>query len=104
SSQPPLSQREIVSLLALGVTTAGIEERKAADYQTANTAAAATSTILQKAGGKRIKETLGVDLKISSSQPTPDTASNPKVTLSKQWTPKFGASASSTLQANPTNN
>jgi translocation and assembly module TamB len=25
------------------------------------------------------------------------------VTLSKQWTPKFGASASSTLQANPTN-
>jgi hypothetical protein len=45
-----------------------------------------------------------VDLKVSSSQPTPEMASTPKVTLSKQWTPKFGASASSTLQANPTNN
>ena len=29
--------------------------------------------------------------------------STPKVTLSKQWTPKFGASASSTLKANPSN-
>ena len=42
-------------------------------------------------------------MKVSSSQPTPENASQPKVTLSKQWTPKFGASASSTLAANPSN-
>jgi len=104
TSQPPLSQREIVSLLALGVTTAGMDERRSSDFQAANTSTALGTAILQKAGGaKRLKDAFGVDLKVSSSQPTPDTASTPKVTLSKQWTPKFGASASSTLKANPTN-
>ena len=54
--------------------------------------------------GKRVKETFGVDVKVTSSQPTYDTASSPKVTLSKQWTPKLGASASSTIESNPNNN
>ncbi|MGE4132464.1 MAG: translocation/assembly module TamB domain-containing protein [Bdellovibrionales bacterium] len=104
TSQPPLSQREIVSLLALGVTSSALDERRSSDAQVANTSTAVTTAILQKAGGKRLKDTFGVDFKVSSSQPTPDNTSTPKVTLSKQWTPKFGASASSTLAANPTNN
>jgi translocation and assembly module TamB len=103
SSQPPLPQQDIVSLLALGVTTGAMDEKRSSDFQAANSSAALGATLLQKAGGKRLKESLGVDVKVSSSQPTPETASTPKVTLSKQWTPKFGASASSTLQANPTN-
>ncbi len=103
SSQPPLSQREIVSLLALGVTGTGLDT-STSEQQASNTSSAVGAAILQKAGGRRLKDSLGVDLKVSSSQPTPDNASRPKVTLSKQWTPKFGASASSTLQANPTNN
>lgn len=103
SSQPPLSQREIVSLLALGITTGTAETRRANDTDASSTSAALGAAILQKAGGKRIKESLGVDVKVSSSQPTPDAASSPKVTFSKQFTPKLGASASSTLQANPAN-
>lgn len=105
SSQPPLSQREIVSLLALGITSTDLD-RKSGDTQAANTQTALGTALLQTAGGKKFKETFGVDVKVSTAttQTTQETASTPKVTLSKQWTPKFGASASSTLQTNPTNN
>ncbi len=102
ASQPPLSQREIVSLLALGVTGTKLDN-STSEQQASNTSSAVGAAILQKAGGRRFKDSLGVDLKVSSSQPTPENASRPKVTLSKQWTPKFGASASSTLAANPAN-
>jgi translocation and assembly module TamB len=102
TSQPPLSQREIVSLLALGVTGTGMDA-STSEEQASSTSSAVGAALLQNAGGRRLKDSLGVDLKVSSSQPTPENASKPKVTLSKQWTPKFGASASSTLQANPSN-
>lgn len=101
SSQPPLTQREIVSLLALGMTTSNSEENS--NFQAANTSTAIGAALLQKAGGRRLKDSFGLDVKVSSSQPTGENASTPKVTLSKQWTPKLGASASSTLTANPTN-
>ena len=106
TSQPPLAQREIVSLLALGVTGAGMDDRKGNDQLQAGQATAAVSAaLLQKAGGKRVKDTFGIDVKLSSSQSTTtENASQPKVTLSKQWTPKLGASASSTLESNPNNN
>ncbi|MGE0525960.1 MAG: translocation/assembly module TamB domain-containing protein [Bdellovibrionales bacterium] len=104
SSQPPLSQRELVSLLALGVTPSGLDEGRSSEFQAANTSTALGAALLQKAGSRRLKDSIGLDVKVTSSQPTPETASTPKVTLSKQWTPKFGASASSTLQANPSNN
>ncbi|MBX3021947.1 MAG: translocation/assembly module TamB [Bdellovibrionales bacterium] len=104
SSQPPLSQREIVSLLALGVTSGAMDKSTTTSAQAAsNTSTALGAAILQKAGSKRLKESLGLDVKVSSSSPAPDNASTPKVTLSKQFTPKLGASASSTLQANPSN-
>lgn len=102
SSQPPLSEREIVSLLALGLTTANLDERNPSDRQAANTSSAIGAALLKRAGEKSLKENLGVEVKVST-QPTPDTASSPKVTFSKQLTPKFGASASSTIQANPAN-
>ena len=85
-----------------GVT---LDDRKGNEQvQAANTSAALGAALLQRAGGKRVKESFGVDVKVSSSQSTTENASQPKVTLSKQWTPKFGASASSTLESNPNNN
>ncbi|MGZ3723179.1 MAG: translocation/assembly module TamB domain-containing protein, partial [Bdellovibrionales bacterium] len=105
SSQPPLGKKEIVSLLALGTTGTSstvADERKGTGIQTASGSAAIGAALLQKAGGKRVKQSLGVDVKVSSAQTT-DNASSPKVTLSKQWTPKFGASASSTVESSPNN-
>lgn len=101
TSQPALSQREIVSLLALGVTSGGADRSSGASAS--NTGSAIGAAILQKAGGRKLKDSLGVDMKVSSSRPVANDSSKPMVTLSKQITPKFGVSASSTLTANPAN-
>lgn len=103
TSQPPLGQKEIVSLLALGVTSSGQDEQ-GSSAQATSTSTAIGAALIQKASANRLKKSLGLDVKVSSSQPTPETASQPKVTLSKQWTPKFSASASSTLEQTPANN
>lgn len=114
SSQPPLGQREIVSLLVLGTTggaSTAADERKGAEGQTASTGAVIGSAVLGAGGAKRMKEALGVDVKVSTAnQVTATTAANgetatvPKVTLSKPFSPKLTASASSTVEANPNNN
>lgn len=104
TSSPALSQREIVSLLALGVTSGNRQEEGVPGAQAATTSTAIGAALIQKASGNRLKKSLGVDVKVSTSQQTTENAASPKVTLSKQWTPKFSASASSTLQASPNNN
>jgi translocation and assembly module TamB len=114
SSQPPLGQREIVSLLAFGTTggsTSTAEDRRNAELQTANTGAVLGSAVLGAGGAKRFKEALGLDVRVSTQQVTTFTQSGvadptalPKITLSRQWTPKLNASASSTLESNPNNN
>jgi translocation and assembly module TamB len=101
TSQPPLTQKEIVSLLALGMTPNALDESKGSQ-SAANTAVG--SALLQQPVGKKLKETLGVDVKVSTAPPTAtDPTSAPTVTFSKQWTPKFSASASSTFGTNTTN-
>lgn len=106
-SQPPLSDREIVSLLALGMTSTTVGEGyRQGDQQSA----AAPGVIGTQLGaqlfesqlGKQFKDRLGVDVKIGTSFNTDENASFPKVTFSKQWTPKFEASASRTIEPNPT--
>lgn len=100
TSQPPMSQRDIVSLLALGMTPTALDEQHGSNSVADSAIGAA---ILQQPVGKKLKEDLGLDLKVGTSQPTAqDTAAAPMVTISKQWTPKFSASASSTVGANPT--
>lgn len=101
TSQPPLLQKEIVSLLALGLTPEALDQSRKGTTE-ASTSTAIGAAILQKPVSKKLKDTFGVDVKLSSSTATQDTASTPKVTFTKQWTPKFGASASGTLESNPT--
>jgi translocation and assembly module TamB len=101
TSQPALSQREIVSLLALGVTSGGAD--RSSGTSAGNTGSAIGAALLQKAGGRKLKDTFGVEMKVSSSRPVANDSSKPMVTLSKQITPKFGVSASSTLTAIPAN-
>jgi len=107
TSSPPLGQREIVSLLALGTTGSNTQadDRKGTGVPSTAGSAALGAALFKQAGGKKMKESLGVDVRVSSQQNTGgDNASSPKVTLSKQWTPKLGASASSTIESNPNNN
>ena len=106
TSQPPLSQREIISLVTLGTagTTSSADERKTSGVQNANMSTAIGAQLFQKAAGKKVKESLGVDVKVSSQNSVDNNTMTPKVTLSKQFSPKLGASASSTIEGNPNNN
>lgn len=103
TSQPPLPQKDIVSLLALGLTPEALDESRTAGQQMTSTSTTALgAALLQKPVGKRLKDKFGVDMKVTSSQQnSADVASAARVTLSKQWTPKLSVSASGTLEANP---
>jgi len=102
TSQPPLPQKDIVSLLALGLTPEALDESKTTGLQVTTTSTTALgAALLQKPVGKKLKDRFGVDMKVTSSQATADVASSAKVTLSKQFSPKLSVSASGTLEANP---
>ncbi len=102
TSQPPLPQKDIVSLLALGLTPESLDESRATGQQMTSTSTTALgAALLQKPVGKRLKDQFGVDMKVTTSQNNADVGSSARVTLSKQWTPKLSVAASGTLEANP---
>ncbi|NQZ01971.1 MAG: translocation/assembly module TamB [Bdellovibrionales bacterium] len=107
-SQPQLSEQQIISLLALGVTTAttAVNDDR---FQGGATDDAATGMIGTSIGaqllgrqlGKPLKDRLGIDMTISTSVNPDNNTSSPRVILSKQWTPKWETSASRTIEQNP---
>lgn len=104
SSQPPLTESEIISLLALGIKPKSDSDSK--EFQTGELATQTTlqigSALLQKPLGD-INKLTGVEVDVSGATGA-DQAVVPNLTLKKQWTPKFGISASRTVENNPTNN
>lgn len=106
-SQPPLSEREIVSLLALGVTTTTVDQNSTRGDQTSLAAPGVIGTqigaqLFESQLGKQFKSRLGVDLKIGSSFNTDENASFPKVTFSKKLSNRLEGSASRTIEPKPT--
>ncbi len=105
-SQPPLSEREIVSLLALGMTNTAAQGTTTEGDQQSNAAPGVIGTqlgaqLFESQIGKQFKDRLGVEFKIGTQFNTEENASFPKVTFSKQWTPKFESSASRTIEQFP---
>lgn len=101
SSMPPLSEKEIVSLLALGLTPSALEANRSAGQMAASNSVQIGTAILQKPLSKEARSRLGVDVQLS--QTSTEDASYPKFTINKQFTPKLGASASRSFEKNPTN-
>lgn len=108
SSQPTLTEQQIVSLLALGTTQlnqiGSQVNQKGFDPTVANpnvSSASIAAPLLQQPLGKEIKNRLGLDLSVSSDTSQTDNSTVPKVTLSKQWTPKLSVAAGRTLEKNP---
>lgn len=91
TSQPTLTQPEIICLLALGVTCDTLEKKVAstqqgaASYQQIGTAFLANNPLQ-----KQIKDRYGVDVGFSTTFDS-DNSSVPQVTVGKQVTPKIGA-------------
>lgn len=106
-SSPALSEREIVSLLALGITTATTLDQNLTrgDQQTGAAPGVIGSQVgaqlFQTGLGQEFKQRLGVEVKVGSAFNIAENASFPRVTFVKQWDPKFETSASRTIEPNP---
>ncbi|MCB0361290.1 MAG: translocation/assembly module TamB domain-containing protein, partial [Bdellovibrionales bacterium] len=110
SSQPNLSEPEIISLLALGIdprsSTSGESESAQNDeakrLTTTQTTLQIGSALLQKPLGD-INKLTGVEVDVSGATGS-DRSIVPNLTLKKQWSPKLGISASRTVENSPTSN
>lgn len=98
SSLPALTEREIISLLALGMTSS---DNRTAGASFSKEGLAIGTSILQKPLGNEMRNRLGLDVQLTQSEPTPEAAASPKVVISKQFTPKLSASAGRTLDKAP---
>lgn len=102
TSQPSLQEQDIISLLALGVTTQKLDTKIDSSQQAAQTGyQLGTAIISANPLNKEIKQSLGVDVKFSSGFDDTKNVALPRVTVSKDIVPrKLKASATSTLSEN----
>lgn len=96
SSQPPLEQQEIISLLALGVTTQTLDNQIQSSQQATQMGNQLGAAIISANPlNKEIKQSLGVDVKFSSDYDDTKSETINKFTATKEIIPrKLKASAS----------
>ncbi len=106
SSVPPLSDQDIISLIALGVRTESLEKQ----VQSGNKAkeetlkGAALGVFSQQGIFKKLQDTAGVQLQISTSYDDTRNVSVQRVTLSKKLSDKVRASATQTSASSTSSN
>ncbi|MBI2026291.1 MAG: translocation/assembly module TamB domain-containing protein [Deltaproteobacteria bacterium] len=95
-SDPPLSETDIASLLALGVTTAELKGNEALET-TSMEAAAYLFSSFQERFASQARQSLGVNFRISSSFSDTKNAIRPRIFLSKNISKNVEINFSSTL-------
>jgi translocation and assembly module TamB len=108
-SEPSLPETELLSLLTLGfITEASTEEdtEASAGDQLTNTSYQLGSAFLNEQLGinRALESRFGVQFDFNSSYDMSDKVEKHKFTLRKQWTPKFGTSASREIGKTSTSN
>lgn len=94
SSIPPLAEKDIISLLALGATDSQLDNKIASRDQGQNTAQQVASGIAKKNPiSNAIKDKLGFDVQFSPGYDDTN-SSTQKVIVSRQFSPKLGVQAS----------
>jgi translocation and assembly module TamB len=95
SSQPALPESDLISLLTLGFINNPSGESRAEEAGLANTSYQLGSQFLYEQLGinRQLEEKLGLQLGYSSSYSGTDKAAVHTFSLRKQWTPKFGTTA-----------
>ncbi len=92
SSIPPLADGEIFSLLALGITGSKLDESVSSREQEQQTYSELGAFILNKAPINRpLKDTLGIEMQITSSFDTAKNVSVPKATFSRRLNKRMNA-------------
>ena len=95
TSLPPLPEKEIISLLALGMTSSSMEKSLQTRETENNTNYRIGSALLtSNPVTKKIQESLGVDLDLSSSYDDKKNVAERKLTMSRRLSRKVKASAS----------
>lgn len=94
TSVPPLAENEIISLLALGVTSSKLDQNIQSKDQAAQTGYEIGAVVLSRTGlNKNLKNKLGVDFQLVPHFDSTKNTSVLKATISKQVTDKIQASA-----------
>lgn len=97
TSLPPLPEKDIVSLLALGVTTTTMDQKSLSQSQATQTGVEVGAALLKSIKlDRKVQETTGWDLKVTSVTTSDSTKSIsvPKAVATKKVSDKVGASVS----------
>lgn len=103
SSQPPLSESDIFSLLALGITSK-TDQNLSSDTQQKQTGLEVLAAISNQSQlNKKIQEKLGLTVQLAPSIDSTKNIAVPKVVVSKKLSDKFNASYSKPFTGNDQN-
>lgn len=101
TSQPPLAEHELISLLTLGFISSNTDDDDNVDQtqKVTNTSVQLGSALINKqisetAFSKAVQDSLGVEFGFSSSFDTDNDDYVHKLYIKKHWSPKFSTSAS----------
>jgi translocation and assembly module TamB len=97
TSVPPLPEPDIISLLALGVTSTHMDQNVQTKDQAAQTGYELGFVIFAQPLNKQLQDRLGLNVRFSSSFDSTRNVNVPKLTLSRKISNKVNASASRTL-------
>ncbi|AZZ36419.1 hypothetical protein CIK05_06315 [Bdellovibrio sp. qaytius] len=105
TSQPPLSENDIFSLLALGFTSAKQDQNLTSDTQQKQTGLEVIAALSnQSKFNKQIQEKLGLNVQIAPSVDSTKNIAVPKVVVSRKLTKKINASYSRPLTGSQQSN
>ena len=95
TSVPPLAEKDIISLLALGITSDNLAKKSTQDQNESNAYNELGAQILANTPlSKNLQQNLGVDLQITNQYDDTKGAAVQKITLSRKISEKVNASAS----------
>ncbi|MBC7371304.1 MAG: translocation/assembly module TamB domain-containing protein, partial [Bdellovibrionaceae bacterium] len=103
TSVPPLSDQDIVSLLALGVTSTRMDQTVGSRDQAAQTGYELGFAIFSQTVNKQFQDRLGLNVQFTSSFDSTRNISVPKVTVSRKVSTKVNASLTRALGNDNTN-
>ncbi len=94
TSVPPLQEQDIISLIALGVTSSTLDQNVQSKNQAEQTGFEIGAAALAKPLSKQVQSTLGLNLQFTSKFDSTRNISVPKVTVSRNLSEKLKASGS----------
>lgn len=94
TSVPPLSEQDIISVIALGVTSSAMDQNLQSRQQAEQLGVEIGGAVLAKPINKQLESTLGLNLSLTSQYDSTRNISVPKITLSRRLSEKMKVSGS----------